>query len=106
MGAGGGEGMFLDKGAGEVGETLGIAVTVKDWSEHSPQIAIGVRGSAARPELHADLHHAAQMQAAQMEVGEVGGGSKDRENLHTRLQFRICLQRHIDQALDLATVAV
>ena len=39
-----------------------------------------------------------------MKVGEVGGGSKDREHLHGGLQFRIGHQRQIDQALDRAPI--
>src|SRR5260370_773056 len=79
----------VEKVAGEFGETMTISVTTKDQSEHNPPIAIGVRGSVARPVLHADLHHAAQLQAIQTEVGKVGGGSKGREHLHGGLHFRI-----------------
>src|SRR5260370_27986837 len=81
----GDEAVLLDQVAGEFGETLAIAVTVKDRSEHSPQIAIGVCGSAARPVLHADLHHAAQMQTAQTEVAKIGAGSKHPQELHSGL---------------------
>src|SRR5258706_9982623 len=55
--------MLLDKVAGEFDETVGIAVAVKDRSEHRPPIAIGVRGRAARPVLYAKLRHAAPQQA-------------------------------------------
>ena len=55
--------VLLDKVAGEFDETEGIAVAVKDRSEHRPPIAIGVRGRAARPVLHANLHQAAPEQA-------------------------------------------
>src|SRR5712691_9418087 len=39
-----------------------------------------------------------------MEVGKVGGGSKDREHLHGGLQFRIGHERQIDQALGRASI--
>ena len=71
----GDEAVLLDQVACELGETITLAVTVKDRAEDSPEIAIGVRGSAARPVLHADVHHAAHVQATQMEVGKVGGGA-------------------------------
>ncbi len=96
--------VLLDKVTGELGESVGIAVTVKDQCEHSPPRAIGVRGGAAHPVLHADLHHATHLQAIQKEVGKVGGGSKDREHLHGGLEFRIGHHRQIDQALDRAPI--
>jgi serine/threonine protein kinase len=40
-----------DQVAGEFGETVSIAMTVKDRPEHNPPIPVGMRGSAARPVL-------------------------------------------------------
>ncbi len=100
----GNKAVLLDQVAGELGETVGVAVTVKHRPEHSPPIAIGMRGSAARPVLHANADHAAHLQAKQPEVSKVGGRTKDREDLHGGLQFRICHQRQINQALDRAPV--
>ncbi len=100
----GNKAVLLGQIAGEFGETVGIAITVKDRPEHSPPIAIGMRGSAARPVPHADVHHPAHLQAIQTEVGKVGGRTKDREHLHGGLQFRIGHQRQINQALDRAPI--
>ena len=58
----GDEAVFLDKIACELGETITLAVTVKDRAENMPEIATAVRGRAAHPVLHADVHHAAHEQ--------------------------------------------
>ena len=59
----GDEAVLLDEVACELGETITLAVTVKGWSEEKSEKATGVRGSAAYPVLHADVHHAAEVQA-------------------------------------------
>src|SRR5271165_3043151 len=69
----GDETVLLDEIACEPGETITLAATVKDRSKDNPEKGTGVRGCAARPVLHADVRHAAQEQAIQMEVGERGG---------------------------------
>src|SRR5260370_5724559 len=56
----------------------GYAFNLYHRSEHKPAMAIGVRGSAARPVLHADVHHATHLQAPQAEVGKARGGRKYR----------------------------
>src|SRR6266481_9661655 len=66
--------VLLDKVAGEFGESIPLAVTVKDRAEDIPKKGIAVRGSAARPVLHADVHHAAHERAHKMKVGNMGGG--------------------------------
>ncbi len=81
--------LLLDKVAGESRKAMAIAVTVKDRSENKPEIGIGVRRSATRPMPHADIHHAADVQAIQMEVCKVRGGDKDCQHLHGGLKFRI-----------------
>src|SRR5882762_11514553 len=68
----GNKAVLLDQITGELGETVTIAVTMKDRPEHSPPIAIGVRGSPTRPVLYGDVHHAANLQTPQMKVSEVG----------------------------------
>ncbi len=55
--------VLLDQVAGELGETVSIAVTVKHRAEDRPKSSIGMRGRAARPVLNADVHHAAHEQA-------------------------------------------
>ena len=64
---------LLDQVAGELGETITFAVTVKHRAEEHPEAGIGVCGRAAHPVSHADVHHAAQEQAIQMKVGMVDG---------------------------------
>ena len=59
----GDEAVLLDQVAGKLGETITLTVTVKDRAEDKPEKGIAVRGSAAHPVLHADLHHAAREQA-------------------------------------------
>ena len=55
--------MFLDQVAGELGESIPLAVTMKDRAEDAPEMGIAVRGSAAHPVLHAEVRHAAHEQA-------------------------------------------
>jgi len=98
------EAVLFDQVAGKLGETIPFIVAVKDPAEHMAPKAKGDRGSAARSMLQAELHHAAQLQAIQTEVGKVSGGSKDGEHLHGGLQFRIGHQWQIDQALDRAPI--
>ncbi len=71
--------MFLDQVACELGETIPLAVTMKDRAEDAPERAIGNRGYAARPVLHADVSHATQEQATQMVIGKVRGMCKFEE---------------------------
>src|ERR1700682_812426 len=59
----GDKGVLLDKVAGEFGESIPLAVTVKDRAEDIPEKGIAVRGSAAHPVLQADVHYAAHDQA-------------------------------------------
>src|ERR1700677_4729071 len=79
------EAVLLDQVASELGETITLAITVKHRAEGKPQKAKGVRGYTARPVLHADVHHAAQEQAKQMEVGKGGGVCKDQQWTHCGL---------------------
>ena len=58
----GDEAVFFDHVTRELGESIPLAVTVKDWAEDMPEDAIGVRARAARPVLHAEVHHAAHEQ--------------------------------------------
>src|ERR1700722_4177821 len=81
----GDETVLLDQVAFELGETITLAITVKHRAEGNPEKATGVRGYAARPVLHAEIHHAAQEQAKQMEVGKVGGVCKDHQWTHCGL---------------------
>ena len=55
--------MLVDEVAGELGESVTLAVTVKDRSEHDPVMPKRMRGSAAYSVQHADGHHAAHEQA-------------------------------------------
>src|SRR5258707_11289854 len=55
--------VLLDKVAGEFGESIPLAVTVKDRAQDGSEQATAVGGGAARPVLHADLRHAAREQA-------------------------------------------
>src|SRR5258708_34692090 len=71
--------MLLDQVACELSETITFAVAVKDRAEDHPEAGQPVRGSAARPVLYADVHHAAHAEVIQMEVGKVGGVVKGRE---------------------------
>src|SRR5260370_35377949 len=70
----GDESVLLDQVTRELGETKTLSVTVKGRAEDKPEPAIGVRGRSPRPMLQADVHHAAQVQARQMNVGIAGGG--------------------------------
>ena len=54
--------VLLDQIACELGETITFAVSVKHRAEDAPEAGQPVRGSAARPVLHADVHHAAHEQ--------------------------------------------
>jgi len=65
----GDEAVLFDKVTREFGETITIRVAVKDRTEEVSEIAKGKRGSAARAVLHAELHHAARLEATQTEVG-------------------------------------
>src|SRR4030081_364870 len=79
------EPVLLDDVACELCETITLPITVKRRAEDRPKPAIGMRGSAARPVLHADVHHAAHEQAIEMEVSKVGGSDQDREHIHRGL---------------------
>jgi hypothetical protein len=59
----GNEAVFLDEVAGEFGESIPLAVTMKDRADDVPELGIAVRGSAAHPVLHAEVRHAAHEQA-------------------------------------------
>src|SRR5271156_4350130 len=96
----GGEGVLLDQVAGNPGQAVAFAVTVKVRSKDRPEASIGVGGSAAHPVLYAEVYHATREQAKQLKVGKCGRTSKDREHLHGCLYFRIGHQRQIDQTLD------
>jgi hypothetical protein len=73
-----------------------------EWAFHlendRAKPANGIRGRAARPVQHADVHHATEIQAQQLEVSRLGGFRKPSEHLHGGLQFRIGHQWQIDQA--------
>ena len=73
---------------------------MRDRSENYSAIAIGERGGASRPVLHADVHQAAHKQAEQLVVGKVGWREQGREHIHGGPHFRIAHQRQIDQTLD------
>ncbi len=59
----GDEAVFLDQVASELGETIPVTVTVKDWPEDGPEIGTAERGRATHPLLRADVHHTAYEQA-------------------------------------------
>jgi hypothetical protein len=69
--------MFLDQIAPELGETKTIGVTVKGRSEGKSKVSTGMRGGAVRPVLHAEVHHAALLQAKQIAISNVGRVRKD-----------------------------
>src|ERR1700693_2110773 len=69
----GDEAVLLDQVTCELDETITRAVTVKARAENRPEPVIGLRDGAAHPVPQADVHHAAQQQAKQMQVGKVGG---------------------------------
>src|ERR1700691_1246754 len=102
----GDEAMLLDQVASEHGGTITLMITVKHGTEGGPQKSKGVRGYGARPVLHAEVHHAAQEKAKQMEVRKGGGVGKDQQWAHCGLQFRVGHQRQIDQILDRAWVEI
>jgi hypothetical protein len=67
------EAVLLHQVISELGETITLAVTVKDRAEGKAEKATSKRGCAARAVPQADVHHAAQEQTKQMDVGNVGG---------------------------------
>src|SRR5271166_3303376 len=72
-----GEAVFLDQVASELGETKTLGITLKGRSEGSSKVSTGMRGSAVRPVLHAEVHHAALLQAKQIAISNVGRVRKD-----------------------------
>ena len=58
----GNEAVFLDQVASEYCESIPVEITMKDRAEDVPEDPKGVRGRAARPVLHAYVHHAANEQ--------------------------------------------
>src|ERR1700719_3732471 len=71
------ETMFLDQITSELCETKTLGVTVKSGSEGKSKVSKGMRGSAVRPVLHAEVHHAALLQAKQIAISNVGRVRKD-----------------------------
>src|SRR6267378_358176 len=71
--------------AGKPGETIAFAVTVKDRAGYKSEKSKAECGSVADSVLHADLYCTAGDHAERVKVGEVGGGTKNREHLHCRL---------------------
>jgi hypothetical protein len=65
--------MLLDQVASESGETVTIPVTVKHRAEAKAEKDTGLCGITTRSMLQTDVHHAAQKQAKEMEIGKVGG---------------------------------
>ena len=69
--------VLLDKIASELGETIPLAVPVKDRPEKHPEVGTAVCRRAARPVVQADVHHAAQEQVIQIDVGVECGSHDD-----------------------------
>ena len=93
------EAALLHQVASDPGEAVALMIAVKGGPQNESEPAIGMRGSTARSVLHAQIHHAAQMQAEQMEVGVIRRGVEDREQAHGGLQIRVCHRRQVDQPL-------
>jgi hypothetical protein len=70
--------MFLRQTAGEFCKTIPITVTVEGWSEKISKPTISMRGRTAHTVQQTDIHGAAQKQAKEMEIGEIGGVDQDR----------------------------
>src|SRR5271165_4233019 len=51
------EAVFLNQVASELGETKTLRITLKGRSEGKSKVSAGMRGSAVRPVLHAEVHH-------------------------------------------------
>ena len=74
------EPMLLDEVAGELAKAVAVGIAVESRAQRRSKPGIGLCRGVGGPVFHAQIHHVAEMQAEQVEVGKLSRRSEDRQH--------------------------